>query len=73
MTRPLRTEARREWRRRHPLLEQLPQLDESRFIVTKIHLQFDPVRVLNDCPHCRVNHAAVQVGLEFVAYFELMF
>lgn len=55
------------------LLEHLPQLNECRFIVAKIHLQFDPVRVFHDCAHRCVNHAAIQVGLDLVAYFKLGF
>jgi hypothetical protein len=55
------------------LLEYLSQLDERRFVVTKIGLQFDPVRVFHDRAHCCIYDAAVLVGLEFVAYFELVF
>jgi hypothetical protein len=39
--------------------EYLPQLDERCFIVAKIYLQFDPVRVFHHCAHRRINHTAV--------------
>jgi hypothetical protein len=54
-------------------VEQLPQLDQRRFIVTKIHLQLDAVRLFHDCTHGSINDLAVEVGSDFVAYFELVF
>jgi hypothetical protein len=55
------------------LVQYLPRLNECCFIVSEIHLKFDPVGVFHDRSNRRVNDAAMQVCLNPIAYFELTF
>jgi hypothetical protein len=50
------------------LVQHLPRLNEGCFIVSEIHLEFDSMGVFHNRSHRCVNHSAVQVGLDLVAY-----